>query len=168
VIDVATDVVVNTIELSHRPLDLEVDNNDHVWVLCSGTTLYDADWNVIGNSMAMIHDVDIASGNVLHSVEIGVEGDHPSSIAFDETSEMIWLVNNGLHTLNTNDPNAGWTEVTTAAYNSIDFDPSSGAMWVTDVADFTSNETVSILDNAGNVVSAFEAGIAPRHIVFND
>jgi hypothetical protein len=168
VIDIATEMLVNTIELSHRPIDMEIDNNMGLWVLCSGTTLFDADWNVIGNSMAQIHEVDVESGNVIHTVDIGVEGDHPSSIAFDVASGFIWLVNNGLHTLDTNDPNAGWTEVSTAAYNSIDYNPSTGDMWATEVADFTSTNSVSILDANGTVVSTFQAGIAPRQVVFRD
>lgn len=168
VINVATETLTNTIELSHRPIDIEIDNNLHLWVLCSGTTLFDADWNVIGNSMAQIHEVDVETGDVIHSVDVGVEGDHPTSIAFDEASGMIWVVNGGVHTLDTNDPNAGWTEVTTTTYNSIDYNAGSGEMWVTEVADFISTNEVSMLDANGNVVSTFQAGIAPRQIVFRD
>ncbi len=168
VIDVASETVTNTIELSHRPIDMELDNDNRLWVLCSGATLFDADWNVIGNSMAQIHEVDVASGNVIHTVDIGVEGDHPSSIAFDEVTELIWVVNGGLHTLDTNDPNAGWTEISTTTYNSIDYNPSTGDMWATEVPDFTSANSVSILDGNGTVVSTFQAGIAPRQVVFRD
>ncbi|MCB0762254.1 MAG: hypothetical protein KDC12_12080 [Flavobacteriales bacterium] len=166
VINTSTDEVVETIELSHRPVDLDVDGNGHVWVLCSGETLYDADWNVIGNTPAMVHQIDGNTFEVMESIQFGLEGDHPVSMTINQANQSILVVAGGIHQLSISDLAAGWQQWAFDLFQTVDYDPFTQTVWAADVPTYTSSDMVHQLNTSGQIVESIEAGIAPTHIVF--
>ena len=54
VINSLTDVVETEIIVGDKPKSAVVDLNGDVWVLATGNTEYDANWNIVGHSAAKL------------------------------------------------------------------------------------------------------------------
>lgn len=81
VISTTTHTLEASIQVGDMPNNIVKDANGHLWVLCSGKTIYDASWNVIGNSAAALFEIDPVSLVVVGQYTVGQLGDHPTKMA---------------------------------------------------------------------------------------
>ncbi len=93
VIDISNNSVT-TIDVKDNPDELLFDANDNLIVLSEGQTLYDADWNVIGNTPGAISTINIADNSLL-SESIFEESSHPS-LMVSEGSDLFYAVGNNI------------------------------------------------------------------------
>ncbi|MBL7944141.1 MAG: hypothetical protein JNM00_15330 [Flavobacteriales bacterium] len=158
VIDVVTRDVVETIEVGHRPVQMVQDIAGNGWVLCSGETYYDADWNVTGHSHAALYKIDMQNFTVLDSFQLGESGDHPMRMAISGDGNKIYVVNHGIYEKDVTGPGEP-TLLISGEFQAIGVHPVSGDIWTAGISDFVNPSAVRRHDSNGNPKSDFEAGI---------
>ncbi|OQX96965.1 MAG: hypothetical protein B6I20_13690 [Bacteroidetes bacterium 4572_117] len=80
VVDTENDNILKTITLDgDNPTDLLVDNNDNLWVLCSGKTIFDANWVPIDHTAAKLIKINTTTDEVGQSVILS-QNEHPKNL----------------------------------------------------------------------------------------
>ncbi|MFM1930764.1 MAG: hypothetical protein RL226_67, partial [Bacteroidota bacterium] len=99
VIDPLTDAVVQTITVGDRPVAMEADYQGNVWVLCSGHTYYDANWNITSETQPQLMRIDGSSFVVTAILNVGDQGDHPTYIERNSAGNELYVLNGGIQRL---------------------------------------------------------------------
>lgn len=80
VINISNDEVVE-VEVNDNPDEMFFDNSGNLVVLCEGGVIYDANWNVVGNTLGSVSKIDLSTKKVTNlNFEEGV---HPSLMEYD-------------------------------------------------------------------------------------
>jgi YVTN family beta-propeller protein len=165
VVDVNTKQVTNTIAVESRPVEIATDANGVIWVLCSGETQYDVNWNVIGHTQAALVKIDPVT-LATTTFTIGVLGDHPEHMAIDILNNRIYIANQNVMIFDLLTYGISNESFVSGQANGIAVDPSNGNVWVCGPTDFVSSSQIRVYNSEGNSVKNFTAGIASRKIVF--
>lgn len=172
VIDTKTDTVTGSVDVDcDGPRFLAADGDDEVWVFCTGTTLYDDNWQEIGRTNGAVRVLDGATGAIVDRIDlegpVGTPG--PGQDAFHAPeARVIYAVVNG-RTLarfdtrtNTRAGTVGPLEG--APIGAVAYDARAERLYVGRVPGFSERGTVTIHDRTGAQVGSFAAGVAPAFI----
>jgi YVTN family beta-propeller protein len=164
IVDPIQNQVVNTVTVGDRPVDIAYrQNTTELVVLCSGETMYDANWNVIGNTPSTLDRINISNYQV-YETTVGVAGDHPRSMDILPNGNIV-VVNGGISEY-TSTGQLICEQCIPGNYNSVDLD-AAGIAWLTSVSDFTNPSVVSKVNlSTGQVLSTYTAGIGTSAVVF--
>lgn len=163
VIDLSTESVVETIVVGDRPVDIDLDVNGNIWVLSSGETLYDIDWNVIGHTNAYLNQISPVN-ILLNQYAIGENGDHPRSFDISFDGSEVLVVNGEVWSAEIIDLSTTWSILVDGNFNTVDCDSESGDFWLTSMPDFVTNSTVYHVSGGGTILSEVEAGIGAHSV----
>jgi DNA-binding beta-propeller fold protein YncE len=174
VLDTQADAVVETLDVDcDGPRFVAVDAQEEVWVFCTGNTLYDDDFNVIGETPGAVRVLDGATGQIRARFDldgrIGTEG--PGQDAFYAPgAEEAYAVEDG-ETILRFDTAANRLAATLGPLagdpiGAVAYDDGSGRLYVGRVAGFTDAGAVTLHDREGALQGSFPAGIAPTFITF--
>lgn len=83
---------VEEITVKDNPDELAFNSVGNLVVLSEGRTLYDTDWNVIGNTLGSISTID-TSALTVDSEIVFADGEHPTLMVFNDS--MIYYALNG-------------------------------------------------------------------------
>ena len=165
VIDLNTNAVVETITVGDRPADIAADETGDIWVLCSGETLYDENWNVIGDSDAKLVAIDGTSMDVSGTETVGVNGDHPKLLEIGADGSTIYYINENVYALNINDGEMPGDVFITGDFNSLDA-RSNGEIWLSSVSDFVNASSIYRYSSSGVLQNTYTAGIGSNGVYF--
>jgi DNA-binding beta-propeller fold protein YncE len=165
VINVLTNTVTDTWTLADRPIDIDVDANGDIWVLCSGETLYDADWNVIGHSDARLFRLSGDDYSVELDQVIGENGDHPRMMEVSADGQSVYFVNGNVYKAAIEESAFTPTVFISGDVNSLDV-RANGEVWVSSVSDFVNPSTVMQYNAAGTLLNTLTAGMGSNGVVF--
>lgn len=165
VIDPNVGDVVATVPVGDRPVALQVDAQNHVWVLCAGAIEYDENWNVVNETDARLVRIDGNQHDIIGNTQVGQNGDHPSFMAIDAAQNKIYIVNGGLLTADVNSGTISAGPIQSGNFRAVGIDPESGEIYLSSAPDYVSNDQVFVYGQNGVLQNTFEVGIAPRVIV---
>jgi len=168
VISTSSDTEIARLDLSDRPVDCVCDNDGIVWVLCSGATLYDENWNITGHSIPVIHKIDSNTLDVLASYEIGEEGDHPLHLELSADGVSVMYLNDGIYVFASNSNPENAELLIDGMYSAFNVNPSDGSIWTTSFSDYISSGEVKKFSETGIYLNKWEVGIGPNAVVFPD
>ncbi|RSC92968.1 YncE family protein [Tenacibaculum singaporense] len=100
IIDIATKSVVKEVVVKDRPDELYVDSSGRLVVLSQGKTIYDANWNVVGHTLAAISFINTNS-NEVESELVFNEGEHPSQMVL-EGNDIYYSLGNDIYKMDVN------------------------------------------------------------------
>lgn len=167
VIDPLTDTVVETVDAVLNPVAMEVDYQGNIWVLGGGQTLFDADWNIISESIPQLVRIDGVSLTVTAILNIGAAGDHPRFIEMNAARNEVYVLNHGVLRM----PIAVGTFVApiiTGEFGAMVVHPATGEFLLSSVPDYVNNDEVSLYSASGQLLETYEVGIAPRAFYYRD
>ena len=167
VIDITTNSIVQTISVGDRPTDLTIDSNGDCWILCSGETIYDADWNITGHTDAMIYRIDGTTFAVEDAQTIGVSGDHPRLMDIAPDGETIYFENNGVFALAIDATDFDGIQIISDSRNSLNIHPVSGDIWCAGSTNFVDASNVYQYQSTGELRNTYTAGIGSNGCAFN-
>lgn len=167
IIDPNVGDVVATVTVGDRPVALEVDHQNHVWVLCSGAIEYDEDWNVVNETEARLIRLDGNQHDILTNVQVGQTGDHPGFMAINAARTAIYIVNGSLLTADVNSGTIAAGPVQNGNFRAVGVNPENGEIYLSGTPDYVSNDQVFVYGSTGDLRATLEVGIAPRAIVPN-
>ncbi len=165
VIDINTSAVVSTITVGDRPIDMALDSFGNLWTLCSGETLYDENWAVVGNTPAMLYQIDPITGLVMSSMQVGALGDHPREFAMSADETDLLLVNNGLQKMDM--LTETWSTLVPGSFNSVDVNTADGDIWCTGTTNFVDPSTLYHYNSSGVLENQFTVGLGANGVDFN-
>ncbi len=166
VIDPISDLVVATVAVGDRPVALEVDYQNNVWVLCSGAIEYDADWNIVNETEAKVVRIDGQQWVVTAELSVGTIGDHPTFMASNTNQTLIYIVNNGLLTVDVSNGTINAGPIESGNFGSIGVHPETGELYLSSTPDFVSNDEVFVYGSQGDLRRTETVGVAARSFTF--
>lgn len=174
VIDTGTDEVVDEIDVDcDAPRYLAADADDEVFVFCAGQTIYDEDFNPIGQTDGAVRVLDGATGEIVARIavdgQIATVGPGQDAYAAPEAGVVFAVKNSDTLLQFDTETNALTAEISSIGgdpIGAVAYDAASEQLYVGHVPGFTEGGTVTIHDTDGTQVGSFPAGIAPSYIAF--
>ncbi len=171
VIDVQSDKVVKTIITGDNPVDLAVDHNDDVWVLCKGKVVYDQNWNIVSETDSRLQKIDHNTLEVTEDFVIGQKGDYfnPQRLTVSSQGRIVlYLEHDGVFAVLADNPSISGNVLIGGNFYGLDADPTSGLIYVTDARDFSSAGVLYRYRPDGFLQDSVSVGIAPNGVYFNE
>lgn len=171
-IDTDRDAVVQTIDVDcDAPRYVEADSDGEVWVFCAGTTLFDENWNPVGQTNGAIRVLDGDSGAIVKRIHVDgrIASAGPGQDAFfSPEAELLFAVKNGDRILRfntrTNELLGEFGPVAGDPIGAVAFDAASNRLYLGRVPGYTEQGAVTVHDLAGTEIAQMTAGIAPAYI----
>ena len=166
VIDIASDSYIADIKVSKEPNSMVLDSAGMLWVLCSG--------GYSGEKEPALYRIDPATCSVVDVFMFDTQY-YPSSLAIDNTGNILYFLNGGygtldLYSMSINDKTLPDTPFITAGsrnFYNVAVSPENGDIYVIDVKNYTQNGEVFRYTSDGNLITSFTAGIIPNYMLFN-
>ncbi|MBN2481617.1 MAG: hypothetical protein JXB19_07755 [Bacteroidales bacterium] len=172
VIDVSTDHVVQTIEVSDGPVDMAVDADGNLWIYCKGYALYNWDppYELIRETDAYLHKIDPVTGVVLWRETVGKAGDFsmtpPKCAISDDGLTLFYLRPDGVYSLSVRNPGLVEEPVLAGSgFYGIEVNPGNGEIYLFE-ANLSGNGLMKIYDAEMHPVAFHTVGIMPSGAVF--
>lgn len=172
VLDTETDEVIETIDVAcDGPRFLSVDAQDEVFVLCTGRTIYDPDFNVIGETDGAVRILNGATGQIVKTIEIDgrISTSGPGQDAYYVPgTEELYVVKNADTILRfntaTNTLAGEIGPLQGAPIGAVAYDPVRARLYLGRAPSFTESGQVTIHERDGTPIGSFTAGIAPTYV----
>jgi hypothetical protein len=164
-IDIATKSTTE-IEVKDNPDELFLDKSGFLVVLSEGRTIYDASWNVIGQTPAAITRINTSANSVINEI-VFPDGQNPSLMAIDNTN-FYYNLGSKIYSLEQTASNLSSTEIIdTGASYLYGLNAKNGYLFTLDTS-FTGQSTMNVFDvNAKSKTFTSAAPIAASKIYFN-
>lgn len=160
------DQTVQAVTVGDRPVDVVVDAQGDFWVLCSGETQYDSDWNVTGHTLARLVEIDHSTFQVTTDWQVGEEGDHPSHLEINPGGSAVYHNRSGIERVDLSDGTT--STIASGNFYGLNIEPATGHLWAAPYPDFVSDGTVEVRDAGGALLETYSVGIAPNGVAFTD
>ena len=168
VIDSGTDRVVDSIEVIKQPNSMVMDRNHSLWVLSDGGWM----GSPYGYETPGLVRVDAASAEV-ETILRFAEGDRPTSLRINETSDTIYFINRHVYRMSV-DPveepvifiSSPYEEGFWGGFYGLQVDPVTSEVYVTDAIDFSQPGVVYRVAPDGQPLDTIRAGIVPGALCF--
>ncbi len=155
--DLSRSVVEKEFVVGDNPVGIVKDNEDDIWVLCTGAFDFAEPANNTSGGLYKIEgeeailQLELANGS--------------SNLAIDQSGNTIYYLDfEGIKSV---DLNTLETSLFAAgSFYALGFDPVQNVIYASDAKDFASNGDVIILDQEGNQLSGLAAGIIPGGFYF--
>lgn len=165
VITPSTDAVSTTITVGDNPKDLVVDANDNLWVVCSGYTEYDLNYNVVSETNSELYKIDPSTNAVIDHFVIGELSDHVSSLEISEDGQTLYFDNNGIRSLSISATSDNSTSLVDGSFYGFSVNPDNGNIFVSSF-DFVSASTLYEYSSTGTFIDSNTVGIGANSVVF--
>lgn len=175
VVDTAARRVVQRIDVDcDGPRFLEADRDGDVWVFCTGQTLYDAEFNVVGETDGAVRVLDAATGAVAARLAVdgrlGTQGPGQDAWLAPEADE-VFVIKDQREVLRfdtrTNAARGGFA-VAGDPVGAVAYDAGAERLYLGRVPGFTDAGYVTVHDRDGSQTARFPAGVAPAYIVVQE
>lgn len=138
-----------------------VEENDHVYVLCSGIT-----WGGTPSAGKLVK-INLLNNQITQTLEF-TSGENPRFLVKDDNNKLYYTLENKVYQMNLNANALPERELFTSDATYIySFNVLNNAIYVGDAKDFASNGVVKYYSTAGNYLGKFSTGIGPNFITFH-
>lgn len=152
--------LVDQIEVGSGPSGLVKDENDKVWVICTG------DYGALNGQLVRINPETLV---VEKTIDLNLNPDADLAISSDKKS-ILYSSGTDVYSIAINAESAPSDPLFTAdavvTNYALGVDPDSGDIWMGDALDYTSAGKVYIYTSSGSLKTSFGTGIAPGQFVF--
>lgn len=164
VINTSTNVETKRTELFPQVKDIVVDANNNVYVLCSGISVYSADFSeIIKQTPPYLIQLD-SNGDIVSVSGIGEASDKPSELEIAADGKLY--IYQGGDVFSYNNGNKGATIVSGASAYGMNIGPDN-LVYLSLAGNFQDNGFVARYSLNGNFVDSIPVGIAPNGVYFN-
>ncbi|GAA4433762.1 hypothetical protein GCM10023188_23740 [Pontibacter saemangeumensis] len=170
VIDVTTDAVEQSIQLTDGPAELELDMKNKLWVLAKGKTVYNDDWSVnYGETTpGALVSVNTANNTVVSTLTLGSNQATPDNLAISgDGGKLYYNYQGGTFEQSTSATSLSTTPLINRSFYGLGVDPDNGYIYGGDENGFAGDGTVYIYQPDGTKVNEVKVGIGPNGFVFN-
>lgn len=165
VINTDTDTEIKRTELFPRAIDIVADANNNVFVLCSGTSVFSADFTeIIKQTPPYLVQIN-NSGDVITSTKIGANSDKPSQLEIGSDGTLYAYQSGEVFSLSATGTKGNSIVSGTFAYG-MNISPDD-ELYLSLAGDFTGNGYVATYRLNGTFQDSVLVGIAPNGVYFD-
>lgn len=171
VIDIRTDVVIETIELTgDNPKDVVVDANGKLWVLCHGNITYNPDYSIASQTASKLVQIDPSSNEILQTITIG-ETLHPTCLETSKNGNNLFYGGGygfqGIYKMGITETTIPTTPLLDEFFYGFSINPVTGNIFALEAAaDYVSNGTLWRYEANGTLLGEYEVGVGPNSAEF--
>jgi len=169
VIDTDKDAVKATWQVGMNPVDMVLDKDQQLWVLCKGKVVWNMDFTIGEETPSTLVAIDPVSGTVEQTSQIGTVGDYywPQHIGINKNlDQILYLEAAGVHIRNIANGSECKSLIAKNIYG-FGVDPSSNLIYALASPSFTTAGWLLRYSQDGSLKDSVEVGIGPSQIVFN-
>ena len=166
VITTSTNIRLMNIEVGANPKSMVLDKNDNLWVLCSGSALYDANWNITGHNPSKLVQINTTDYTVIKEISV-FEEQHPAKLAINPEGDILYIGAgfgfNGIYTYEIDDASFAEDLLIDKSFYGFDVNPSDGVIFAYEALNFTERGKLYRYDNKNGIeLGNYLVGIAPN------
>jgi len=160
IVDIQSLGLVGKIVVGDDPESIQVDKNDAIWVVCKGHTEDFADPDNPLNTKGSLVKIENEVVTRTFELENGA-----GNLVINPAGDRLFYTINGFqgiifsHSIDQNEVSG--TRFVEGLYYHLGIDPRTGNLLASDAKDFSSNGSVLVFDENGDLVKIIEAGIIP-------
>ena len=167
IINIENDMVETTLTVGDKPSSAVVDYNGDVWVLSSGYTEYDADWNIVNETAGSL--VKISNNSIAESYDFTV-GNHPSDLVINDEGSTLYYSDGGwskqVYSFDINQTVLSNTSIINRSFYSIAYN--NGYIYGSDAVNFSDQGWSYRYNSNGVIVDSVQTGIIPGNYCFTE
>jgi len=161
VVNIANDMVTDSIQVGAEPESMALDKNNMLWVLCNGGWMrtIPAEMNVINTG----------TNKVVKEIIFPDKQASPSCLNIDRNGETLYYLDGGVRQMNVNSGSLPSTPLIAESdhyFYKLGINPSNTDIFVTDAADYQQKGFVLHYKNDGTLLSSLKADIIPGLMCF--
>ncbi|MCB0515653.1 MAG: YncE family protein [Chitinophagales bacterium] len=161
IINPQTNLITDSIVTAFSPVNLQIDANGKLWVLCSG------DWD--GDPAPHLQRFSMETRTLEADFDLG--SGFPDDLVMNKEKNHLYWLNGDVYALNIEATALPDTPLISAVGKNLyglGIQPSTNDIYVADAVDFQQNGSVYIYDKQGVFQSSFGVGINPGKIYFRE
>lgn len=160
VINTATDLLEDSIAVSHGSNSIVADTNGKLWVACTGGS----------GTPPALYRIDPQADSVEAVFPFPSTSDSPWRLTMNSSKDTLYYLNGDVFRMAIASaalPSSAFVAAAGRNFNAIGVEPQTGILYVADASDYVQRGTVYRYRPDGSVVNTFLAGIIPGGFVFN-
>lgn len=166
VISTSGHVRLVNIEVGANPKSMVLDKDDHLWVLCSGSALYDANWNVTGHNPSKLVQINTIDYSIIKEVSLFAE-QHPAKLSINPDGDVLYIGAgfgfNGIYTYGINEATFNEDLLIDKSFYGFDVNPDNGVIFGYEALNFTERGTLYRYDAKNGIeLGNYLLGIGPN------
>ncbi len=169
VINAATNQVEKTIKTGTNPKDMVIDGNGDLWVLNTGSTIYDENWAVIGHKPSSLAKVSMTTLEVLDTYPLYDE-QHPGHLEANPSGNMLYIGGGygfgGIFLATIADGEIASTPIINVFAYGFKVNSTTNEIYVFEAPNFTDSGMFYRYSLAGTPINDYEVGIGPNGAAF--
>ncbi len=168
IIDPGSNEVVKTIQTGNKPSDMVIDSNGDLWVLNSGTTIWNDDYSqVLGHKPSSLVKISLSSLEITEKIEL-YSDDHPSILEISPDGQTLYIgggfIAAGIFEIDINSPSVPSTPLISKSFYNVKVNPLTSEIYGFDAKDWTNAGSFSRYSLSGNLIEEYEAGVGPNGV----
>ncbi len=148
-----------------NPKSMVIDKNNQIWVLCSGSAIYDANWNPVGDRPAQLVQIDPATDAVVKTIDLFTDK-HPSKLAINPAGDQLYIGAGygfeGIYSFGISESTFGADKLINKSFYGFDVNPENGVLFGYESLNFTDRGKLYRYDENGSELGNYLVGIAPN------
>ncbi len=171
ILDAMDDVIEDTLYTGDNPVDLTLDNEGNLWVLCKGKVVYDQNFQVVEETDSRLQKIDLSTLRIVEDLVIGQKGDYFNPIRLasaDRGKTILFAEKAGVYAVDAAHPAVPDEPLIRGNFYGLDVDPVNNIIYVTDAVDFSSAGILYRYTTEGVLLDSVTTGIAPNGVFFNE
>jgi len=171
IINTSTNKVEKILQVGYCPKEFSVDANGKVWVLCSGSTIYDANWNVVGHKPSSLVAINSTTMSVEKTINLFADK-HPSHIDISPDKQTLYFGGgygfNGIYSVQITETTISQNPLIIGYYYGFNVNPINGDIYTLEAPNFNSAGSLKVYNNDGSgPKKTVSVGIGPNGVLFN-
>ena len=148
-------------DLPKEPMNLKIDKNGMIWILCSGGYSY-------GQNQAALCLFNPNTKSVESVMKFSNPFAFPSELCIDASGEYLYFLSNGVYKMSITDTEIPKEPliVNHLYFYGLGIDPKTNEIYVGDAMDAQSKGSVFVYSEMGTIIESFEVGYFPNGFIF--
>ncbi len=162
VIDMETDILIDSIIVGKEPNSLVTDKDGKIWVLCSGGFMND--------ELPSLWQINPVTHQIEKTFHFEVIMQNPENLCGNGNIDSLFFTNDGVFAMSIYDnelPKKAIVESDNRTFYTLGIDPTTSEIYVSDAINYDQNGIIYRYGSSGNLISSFNVGIIPGDIAFN-
>ena len=164
IINPTNKTILKTLIVGANPKTMVVDKNQKLWVLCSGSAIYDANWNVKGHRSAKLVRINPSTFAIEKEVILFTDK-HPVKLSINANGDKLFFGAGfgfqGIYIFNINDATFSTNKLIDKEFYGFDVN-NNGEIYAFEALNFTERGKLFRYSETGVELGNYLVGIAPN------
>jgi len=169
VINTKTNEVVKLIITKNNPVDLVIDKDNKIWVLCIGSITYSPTYEIVSQTPSYLQKINPSNNEIEVSIKIGDET-HPNCLEISKDKSVLYYGGGfgfvGIYKMDISASSVPSTKFIEKSAYGFSVNPSDGVIFVLEATTFTGNGKLHRYSESGSLIKTYTTGIIPNGAAF--